>query len=514
MQSTQYIALKRPYSNTNTIIPALIAMGVAMVAALVIVLVSNDAFESYPYIYLLPWAAGLAVLLTIPSLILYYRGKFTFADPLIFATWSYFFPGFVIGGVFFAGGWSQPVFLALIQDFSYTMPLTFTLVGVGFASMAVGYFLPIGSKLGTTVAKRLPQADYPLDSYIAPGVLLLSLGVLNTIIAFAIGLFGFQRSIEINSYDGLVFLTTLFWMQASFLLWYIIFRQRRLRFIFIPVLAMLVTTAVTKSIFAGNRGTIIQIFTTVVLAFILSGRRFGGKQLTVASLILAGLLFIGMIYGTTFRMVKGGEEQLGAGQYVENVFETFDHLGRSDMNQSMEFGFESIAGRVDAVSMLAVVVSSYEQLQPYEEAYGLDNNIFIESTTFFIPRIIWSDKPTVSDARRYSDLYFNWGESSFIITPIGDLLRNFGMIGVPIGMLILGIVLRFIYSSLVEGQKPSIWRYTLYFMLLTSISYEGFYATIIPNMFKIGVVAVAGMVIVVLIARRLSPTLNAGPRPV
>jgi hypothetical protein len=152
-------------------------------------------------------------------------------------------------------------------------------------------------------------------------------------------------------------------------------------------------------------------------------------------------------------------------------------------------------------------VSSYEQLKPYEEAYGLDNNIFIESTTFFIPRIIWADKPTVSDARRYSDLYFNWGESSFIITPIGDLLRNFGMIGVPIGMLILGIVLRFIYCSLVDGLKPSIWRYTIYFMLLTSISYEGFYATIVPNLFKIGMVSIVGMTVVILIARGLSLTL-------
>jgi len=41
----------------------------------------------------------------------------------------------------------------------------------------------------------------------------------------------------------------------------------------------------------------------------------------------------------------------------------------------------------------------------------------------------------------------------------------------------------------------------LYFMLLTSVSYEGFYGTIIPQFIKVGVVAVSGILIVNLLAR-------------
>ena len=55
-------------------------------------------------------------------------------------------------------------------------------------------------------------------------------------------------------------------------------------------------------------------------------------------------------------------------------------------------------------------------------------------TIFLIPRVIWKEKPSASDARKYSDLYFNQSDTSFAITPIGDLLRNFGIIGIPIGM--------------------------------------------------------------------------------
>ena len=38
--------------------------------------------------------------------------------------------------------------------------------------------------------------------------------------------------------------------------------------------------------------------------------------------------------------------------------------------------------------------------------------------------------------------------------------------------------------------------------LLATLSYEGFYSTIIPGLFKVGVTAVVGIVIVTLIAKR------------
>ena len=54
-----------------------------------------------------------------------------------------------------------------------------------------------------------------------------------------------------------------------------------------------------------------------------------------------------------------------------------------------------------ALSSLAVVVSNYEALAPYEESYGMDHNIINELSTFFIPRIIWKDKPVSIEPRDY-----------------------------------------------------------------------------------------------------------------
>lgn len=505
MQAASHFNLQRPgrLRGERSILPGLVLMGLALLVTLFVLLAVDGAFETYPYLFLLPWIFGLGIVMAIPSVVLYYKGKFSFADPLVFATWSYFFPAFVIGGIFFAGGWSQPAFLPLIQDFEYNLPLTVVLIGLGFAGLAAGHFIPAGPKLGSFIANMLPQANYTPRSFVLPGVLLLLLGVMNTVFAFGMGLFGFQKADEISQYDGLIYLTTLFWMQASFLLWLLFFREKKHSVYFLPIIVLLVITAFSKALFAGNRGSIVQIVMVIALAYILAGRQFKLKQSIILGTVLTVGLIIGMIYGTTFRAVKGTESRQSADQYTENIVQTFDNVGRADTFESLRFGFNSLTERVDILSTVAVVVSNYEELAPYEEAYGLDNNIWTDSTTFWIPRIVWEEKPSASDPRKFSDLYFNFGESSFAITPVGDLLRNYGIIGIPIGMFILGLLLRICYRALVEGQPPSIWRYTLYFMLMTSVSYEGFYGTIMPNLFKVGVMAVIGILMVSLIAKKM-----------
>ncbi|MEO6486077.1 MAG: hypothetical protein ABIO54_11320 [Pyrinomonadaceae bacterium] len=477
-------------------------MTASVIAGIFFLSISNGGLESYPDFFLLPWLSGLAVIMIIPSAILYFQGKFSIADPLIFATWSYFFPAFVIGGFFFAVGWSRPAFTALIQDAKNTLPLTIILVGLGFIGLSAGYLLPIGSGVGRYIAKKLPIANFSNSSLIIPSAFLLVLGVFNTVIAFGMGIFGFQRLEQAKIYDGLIFMTTLIWIQATFLLWVIIFRQNKWSLTFVPVLTLLLGTSLVKVLFAGNRSSIIQIFTVIVLAFVLSGRRFKFRQSVIAGVLLSAGLLVGMIYGTTFRNIKGTESQQSAKEYFENISTTFEQIGSNNPYESISDGFSSLTERIDILSTLAVVVSSYEELKPFEEAYGLDNNIWSDLTTFFIPRILWNDKPSASDPRKYSDLYFSYGESSFAITSIGDLLRNFGMVGVPVGMFLLGIILRFIYSSLIEGQKRVTWRLTFYFMLLTSVSYEGFFGPIIPQFFRVGLITAVSLLIVNFFAKK------------
>ncbi len=46
-------------------------------------------------------------------------------------------------------------------------------------------------------------------------------------------------------------------------------------------------------------------------------------------------------------------------------------------------------------------------------------------------------------------------------------------------MIIAGMFLRFAYSALIENQTITIGRATAYYMFLVSLTYEGFYSSII-----------------------------------
>ena len=190
-----------------------------------------------------------------------------------------------------------------------------------------------------------------------------------------------------------------------------------------------------------------------------------------------------------------------AGDYAGQIAATIDYITNEDPVVLAQNGAQALADRIENLSSVAVVVANYERLAPYEASYGLENNIINDTLTSFIPRFLWNEKPPTSDARAYSALYFSFGDNSFAISPFADLLRNFGPLGVPLGMLVLGIYLRLIYSMLIESASPSMWKKVAYFPLLTLVSYEAFYGPIFPSIVRTVVVLVISLFIVNLIVR-------------
>jgi hypothetical protein len=496
-----------PDKRTKMLYPIAILWAIALIFVIGFYVIDASLNNSGTKFYLLPWTFLTGAVILAPTVYLLIKKKFDPFHPLVFAAWSYFFPAFFIGGLILSGGFSNPYFLTFIQNEEYDLPLTLVYVILGYGGLTVGFYLPLGRKIGAMISRRLPVVNWTPEQVIKPGLLLLGLGLANTIIAFSVGLLGFQRVEEIGAFDGVIFLLTFFWLEASFLLWLSIFRSDRLHFNHYLVIAILLITSFAKSAFQGNRGSLIQIFILVSFAFILSGKKVMFKHKVWGGVLLLGALIVGMIYGTTFRTIKTTEEKISMDQYASNVFETFEKISDQDMGANLERGFMALTERFENVSQLAVVVSNYEALSIYEDQYGLDNNIWKDSIAFLIPRFVWQDKPVATDPYKYGDLYFNYGENAFTLTPMGDLLRNFGPIGVPIGMIIVGIFLRLIYSTLRENQEFSFWRAALYYMLLTGISYEGSFGLLIPYDIKIGLVSILGLFILWFLIKkvRVSP---------
>src|SRR5690606_2940789 len=143
---------------TRNPLPAIAIMAFAVIAGLVALLMMSGTSLGIPYPYLLPWLLALAIVMAIPLIMQKRRGKFTLADPIIFATLSYFYPAFVLGGLSLATGFSHPYFLAFVQDPQINYPYTVLIIILGYVGLAAGYFLPLGRHIGTFIERHLPKA--------------------------------------------------------------------------------------------------------------------------------------------------------------------------------------------------------------------------------------------------------------------------------------------------------------------------------------------------------------------
>ena len=486
----------------NLLVPIAIIWALVIAAIASFIWIDNDLGSTMHGFYLLPWSflAGICVLS--PSVYLLYTGKFDLFHPLVYAAWSYIFPAFVIGGVLISFGWVNPVMLSFIDDPEYNLPLTLIYISVGFLGLTTGFFLPIGKFLSNIVEPRLPLWRWKPEEIWIPGIMLLFMGVAFNALGFIQGLVGYQRNIEVNIFDGLLFFLLSVLAEGTVLLWLAVFSTKQRGAMFYTVIVILLIFLPLRMAVLGSRSSLVLWLLPIVFAFLSSGRKLRPRVAAVFAIVGLLAVVIGATYGTTFRNIKGSEARMSAGDYFGQVIATVEYLSSEDPAIIVEQSTEALAARVENLSSVGVVVANYEELAPYEASYGIENNILNDLYTSFIPRFVWKEKPPTSDARAYSDLYFNFGENSFAISPFGDLLRNFGPIGVPIGMLILGIYLRFIYAMFIDTPNPAMWKKVAYFSLMTIVSYEAFYGTIVPSVVRLVFVLAISLSLVNLFARR------------
>ena len=488
-------------SRQSLLIPILLLWGVAGFITIGLIWVQNDLGHTLKGFYLLPWAVVAGIVVLTPSAYLFYTGRFDPFHPLVFAAWSYIFPAFIIGAVIISFHLVNPYFLTFIDDPEYNLPLSLVYVAIGFIGLTAGYSLPVGRYFANKIEPRLPNWQWEPSRVWLGGILLLLAGIAVNIIGFIQGIMGFQRVTEVGIFDALLFFLVILISEGSVLLWLAVFSVKQKSVVYFSVIALLIAFIPLRMALIGSRSSLVLSFFPIAMAFRYSGRRLGLRNSLVFGGLLAAAICIGVTYGTSFRNIKGSEARMDAGDYIGQIGATLDYLSSEDPMIIIETSAQSLADRVENLSSLAVVVANYERLAPYEASYGLENNILNDTLTSFIPRFVWNDKPSTSDARAYSDLYFNYGENSFAITPFGDLLRNFGPAGVPLGMLVLGIYLRLIYALLIDTQFPAMWKKVAYFSLLTLVSYESFYATIFPSIIRTLAVLGVSLFLVNLIVR-------------
>jgi len=447
--------------------------------------------------YLVPWIVLVLVVTLIPSCVLIIRRRFRLYHPLVYASFFYFLPVFVLGSSYLISGNYQPWYLDFVPDPRYNIPLALAYVALGFAGLSVGFALPIGRRVGYVLSRHLPQWNWHPSDIIGPSLLLLLLGQAFGLITYFQGSLGYQYNSDAVSTFGTFFysLFSLYHLGA-FLLWFAVFRAYRSTARYRAIIILLVGASLFTAVMGGGKGGLFSGTVAVIMAYLLAGRRVRLRRGMFISLILVVALLIGTIFGLEFRQQKNEQETVGLWEYLGIIGNTIQRIARQDQSASISQATQAVMQRSEMLSTFAVIVGNYERLRPLEAQYGLANDIWIYTWTAFIPRFLWPEKPLISDARALGALYFGYGSNSFAITPMGDLLRNYGPIGILVGMAVLGVLLRIIYGALVENQRITAWRASLFMLLLSGVSYEGFYGTILPRMMREGIMIVFGLFLV------------------
>ncbi|MEZ5288460.1 MAG: hypothetical protein R2712_27360 [Vicinamibacterales bacterium] len=439
-----------------------------------------------PRPWLLPWIALLALVAAIPLLVWPPRDRRAWFSPVAYAAWFHILPSFVAGALVLAAGFT-PSFFPRIPVPDETVPWAMGLVAAGFLALYAGYAAPVALRAGQALSAWLPNPHWP-DRALAPVALaaLATAAIINAA-AFRLGLIGFQASTAASSFAAAgTMLAGVSAATATLLLMQVVLRREAGRWR-MAAAAALAAWVLIDTLASGRRGALVQFVVLGIGTWILAGGRSARvtprRLVTIGSLGAAAIV-VGMMYGTTLRAVLGSDEAARTPeQYATAAVEAVRIVADRGVTGNLAFAMGRFAERLEIVSSVALIVGNADRLAPFEAAYGLTDNIRSSAVSALVPRVVWPDKPTVSDPRAVGELYFGY-RNSYAITPVADLVRNFGPWGVPVGMALLGALLRVLYAALIEGRQPSAGRITTYIVLMTAVSYEGFYGSILPVLLR------------------------------
>lgn len=450
-----------------------------------------ESFTGELDFFLLPWMFLVAVTTLVPMLYLHLKRRFVFYHPLVYGAVLGIFPGFVIGPIAITAGAYDTYSYSLISDPKFYLPLTLVYVAIGFASLAVGFALPIGRQLGRRLFDKFPTWDWSFEQIRIPAIALMAVGQVGLLTGVRVGSLGYNMPEEVSVWGFTLVALSNLGNFAQLVLWFTVFRARRLTPAHWLFILLLIGVATVEVLMSGSKGGLFWKTVFIFTTYLLAGRRVSLPRVILIGLIVGPLVLAGVSYGNAFRTLKGSERVIDLTDYLNLVIDTTRMVLASDWGETFSKGMEAFFRRTEITTHFSVIVANYERLVPLEEEYGIANNIAVNVLTAFIPRFVWPDKPIISNARGLAALYFGNPYSSYATTPFGDLLRNFGPIGIPVGMAILGIVLAAIYQ-LVAQQPTTTWRAGLYYALLTCVSYEGFYGSVFPAMIRAAFVVLVG----------------------
>lgn len=425
------------------------------------------------------------------------RGVFDLWHPMAYASFIAIMPMVVVKGLWVVLGARYSGGLSLTPDPGYYFALALLYSLLGYSLLMAGFYSSIGFRIGSRL-RRLGASNWRLEHVFAPATVIFFLGTAVTLWLASTGAYIY------GLYEG--DLTVLNVLQrlgdwrymALFMLVFAIVRVQSKRPTWVILLLVSSTIVLALDFSAGGRS---RMFSTVLLmAAAYQYARYPSvrvKALVLWLLLALLVLLVGVVFATAFRFERLRYGPFDRPTTLTDMAYLVSGSASTIMNMNtgevVDFIEDIVFERLESLDNLGLTLAYSHQLEAAERAVGIDNNIIKSILWSFVPRFLWPSKPIVSNFGLwfYRLYYGTSGWSWRGPTAIGDLYRNFGTPGVLAGMFLLGIVLRVLYSWLIEGRAPALPEALLYYFLSTRIGYESSYATFFVDGLRTAVMVLA-----------------------
>ncbi len=511
-----------------------------------------DRLELIPYILLLAVAVG------VPNLVLARRGSYSFAQPFVYASWTYLWPMLIGGSIIYVmfGVSDIPEDTVVNPAFSYRLTLVY--LSIGMAAYGLGTAMEFPRKAGNPKGWKLPGLKHLNQHGMCVAIGLIALGVATQYINFSSGLIGYQLG-SYGRFSAFFYYLGLSLVAGQYLFWHSVFSRPRKKSTLVFALTYFFAAVLAVALLNGSRGYLVSCWIVAALALFQVFPRPSWRQLTAMALAGVIALAAGFMFGTLFRNLKAGliEPSTFAGSSTvstrpnhnpdmtahfnddaetsaalpSNSPDSRENVDKALSDAQRKVGMREQSGlagdavklaienphlpmvgraflaRVNTLTQVAVLVSKRDavlEILPH----SLKSGILIGIATALVPRALWPDKPVIGDVMSHAKTFFGVANNAFAITPVGDLYLNFGAAGIVPGMIVLGIFISTLYAWLAARSGISPGWTAVYVLMLQQISMESFYSQFFPSLLRTAAVAVA----IILCADFIAQAMGAGFR--
>lgn len=414
------------------------------------------------------------------------RKQFDFFHPLVFTAIFFGLPMILIKGCYLAFG-GQSLLLTLTDNPDLYLHLALAVMAIGWLAVLLGFYLPLGG----SIIKRMRLPKWLKNERrlkLSPLIAVFLFGVLINILMIRQGAFGSSLS-EITGDLTLVSVLRPFSATMSMAFFLLIFGTSRYNgtrgWRVATILAGIFMLGFT--LVSGSRSALFSMMIMIGMAVNYAQyARVGLHKLITFISILIISLAVGVLVITQFRsmrLITYQDSPVSVRETISLMGNALQDTGELLFNEQVGFIGMNIIDRFVSIDTLGVTLARAESLKSAEKETGIYRNIVTEIAVGFIPRAIWPSKPLVGEfGLTYTRIYLESPyRSSNGPTMFGDLYRNFGYIGIPLGMFIVGLYLKVLYGCLIQSGIKGTLTPLFYVFLFTAFNWEATYTPFILN---------------------------------